>query len=111
MNNARQHYLGTYGRVGTIDYFIKMCHMTQDRLMLHHCPRTGKSAGKCCFSHTHNDEGFGLAKKDQDYIGEKQKNWTPPNKKTRREHATYMHELKIQVETNDLKVVEVEVVE
>jgi hypothetical protein len=85
--------------------------VTQDPLMLHHCPRTGKSAGKCCFSHTHNDEGFGLAKKDQDYIGEKQKNWTPPNKKTRREHAKYIHELKIEVETNDLDVVEVDVVE
>jgi hypothetical protein len=37
--------------------------ITKEPLMLHHCPRTGKGKGKCCFTHAHNEEGFGLAQK------------------------------------------------
>jgi hypothetical protein len=76
--------------------------ITQQPLMLHHCPRTGKAKGKCCFSHAHNEEGFGLAKKDQEYIGEKQKDWVMPTKKQVREHAKHIKELRTEFETNDL---------
>jgi hypothetical protein len=76
--------------------------VTLEPLMLHHCPLRGKSVGQLCFSHTHNEKGFGLAKKDQPLIGEKQKNWSPPTKKARKEHAKYIRDLKIEVETNEL---------
>jgi hypothetical protein len=62
----------------------------KDPLMLHYCPRTGKSKGKCCFTHVHNEEGFGLARKDQEIFGERQRNWSPPTKKRVREHAKYI---------------------
>ena len=76
--------------------------VTKEAIYLHHCPRTGKSKGKCCFAHFHNEDGFGLARMDSDFLGEKKCNWSKPTKKEIREHTAALRDMRIELETEEL---------
>ena len=76
--------------------------VSKEPLFLHHCPRTGSNLGKLCFTHAHNEDSFGLGKKDYSYIGAKQKQWSPPTKKAMKEHCQFIDRIRTEVETDDL---------
>lgn len=76
--------------------------ITKEPLFLHHCPRTGASQGKICFTHAHNEDSFGLGKKDCSFLGKTQKAWSPPTKKQLREHSAAIAQIRTEVETDEL---------